>query len=279
MESVHQEWLKTNGYRLFTWYIQPSSPTAAVLLVHGLGEHSMRYQTWAKQFADAGFAFYCWDHVGHGQSSGQRGCVPNYEHLLQEVDFIINKFNRQIGSIPLVLYGHSMGGNIALNYAIRRPSKINLLVVTSPWLKLVSPLNPALKSLVKLLDLCLPFLPMNSGIRPEQVSHEMKVVQEYATDPLIHRRITPRLYLAMERAAEYAMNHSEQITIPTLLMHGSSDTLLSSMATSEIAAKMHHSTYVEWDELYHELHNETKSNEVFKTIVNWLNVKIAQYGV
>lgn len=279
MESVHQEWLKINGYRLFAWHIHPLSSKAAVLLVHGLGEHSMRYQAWAKKFADAGFAFYCWDHLGHGQSSGLRGYVPNYEQFLQEVDFILNRFDGQIGSIPVVLYGHSMGGNIALNYAVRRPSKINLLVVTSPWLKLVSPINPALKSLVKLLDLCLPFLPMNSGIRPEQVSHEIKVVQEYATDPLIHRRITPRLYLAMERAAEYAMNHAEQITIPTLLMHGGSDTLLSPVATSEIAAKMHHSTYVEWGELYHELHNEAKSNEVFNTIVNWLNVNIAQHGV
>jgi len=271
MEAVKQWWTTSRGNKLFAWHMLPvSQPKAIVLLVHGHGEHSWRYMHWAKQFSYNGYAFFSWDHIGHGMSDGQPGHIRRYEQLLLEVDLAITKIREQFPNLPIILYGHSMGGNIAINYAIRRDSNIKLLVATSPWIELTNPAPRYIKILSRIMYSVLPFYPFKSPIKPEQISHVEEEVGKYATDPLIHSRITPRLYTSIEVAGQYALKNANRIKIPALLMHGGDDSITLPDATRRLAGRIPNATYVEWPGLYHEIHNEAVRNEVFIQVKDWI---------
>lgn len=271
MEAVKQWWTTSRGYRLFAWHMLPvSQPKAVVLLVHGHGEHSWRYLHWAKLFAYCGYAFYSWDHVGHGMSDGQPGHIRRYERLLLEVDLAITKIREQFPDLPIILYGHSMGGNIALNYVIRRTSGVKLLIVTSPWIRLTNPNPHYIDMFLRAMNFIIPYYPYKSSVKPEAISHVAHEVRKYATDPLIHSRISPRLYISIKDAGEYALKNSTRIKIPVLLMHGGADAITSELATRAVADAIHSATYIEWPELFHELHNEVQRDEVFGRIKEWI---------
>ncbi|MGE0076902.1 MAG: lysophospholipase [Bacteroidales bacterium] len=272
MEPVKQWWITPRNRKLFAWHLLPvSQPKAVVLLVHGHGEHSWRYLHWAKRFAYCGYIFASWDHFGHGLSDGQRGHIRYYEQLLLEIDLAVTKIKAMFPNLPIVLYGHSMGGNIALNYAIRRSSPVKLLIVTSPWIELAKPVSKCIDVLSRIMNKVLPFYPIKSPIKPEEISHVDEVVEKYAMDPLIHGWITPRLLTSIVDAGKYALKNASRIKIPTLLMHGGADTITSVSATNRIASYIPSSTYVEWPNLFHEIHNESQQNEVFNQIKDWID--------
>lgn len=272
MEPVKQIWKTIRSREIFSWYILPvSKPQAVIMLVHGFGEYSWRYKQWAKKFAYNGFAFVSWDHYGHGISDGEQGNIRNYEQFMLEIDLAITKVSEQFPDIPIVLYGQDMGGNIAINYAIRRTSPIKLLVVTSPWIELTKPTTKVKQFFEMLLSIFLPGLSLKANISAKQMSHLNEEVLKYETDKLVHNCITPHLLTSLNKAGKYAMKNAGRIKIPTLLMHGTDDSITSCRATASIAEIINNATFVEWPGLYHELHNETKQNEVFINIKEWID--------
>lgn len=271
MEPIKQTWKTVRSREIFSWYIPSvSRPQAVILLVHDFGEYSWRYKQWAKKFAYNGFVFVSWDHYGHGISDGEPGNIKNYEQFLLEIDLAITKVSEQFPSLPIVLYGQGMGGNIALNYAIRRTSPISLLVITSPWLSIIVQLSKVKRIMLNLFSVFLPSITLKMPIKAEQLSHSEDAILKYNSDKLVHNTITPHLISIMSKASRYAIKNASKIRIPTLLMHGSADSLTSCNATNAIANTIRNATFVEWPDLYHELHNETKQNEVFMNIQEWL---------
>jgi len=275
MEPEKQVWQSSSGKKLFAWHLNPAdTPKAIILIVHGHGEHSLRYLSWANRFANQGFVVQSWDHVGHGQSEGRRGHVQYFEQLLLEIDLAITKITHHYPKLPIILYGHSMGGNIVLNYAINHPAKPSLLVVTSPWLRLTNPPSPVMEAISGLLNVIAPFVQIKSTVKPEQISQIPEEVEKYATDPLNHALITPRLYTSIGKSTNFICKNADEIRIPTLLMHGSADSITSHEATSNLSHKIPKATYIEWSDCYHELHHEAVANEVFDTILNWINEQL-----
>lgn len=271
MEPIKQTWKTSRNKEIFSWYIQPvSKPKAVILLVHGFGEYSWRYKHWANKFAYTGYAFVSWDHCGHGLSDGRPGFIRNYEQFLLEIDLAITKTKELFPDIPIILYGHSMGGNIAINYAIRRTSPISLLIITSPWLELANPLPKYQEILIVLLMILLPRVTLKAPIKAEQISHDEEEVTKYRTDKLIHGIITPKLLMSIKVAGKYAQKNANKIKIPTLLMHGNADSITSCKATMNMARLIPNATYLEWPSLFHELHKETKQNEIFMNISEWI---------
>ncbi|HNV52797.1 MAG TPA: alpha/beta hydrolase, partial [Tenuifilaceae bacterium] len=121
--------------------------------------------------------------------------------------------------------------------------------------------------------------PFKSPITPEQITHVDEEVRKYATDPLIHGRITPRLYTAITDAGKYALKNSHRIKIHALLMHGSADTVTSASATNKVSSSIPNATYIEWPELYHEIHNEEVKSEVFNQIKDWIEKQLKKNEV
>lgn len=275
MNPVELMWVTPRKHKLFVWHVAPeSTPKALILFVHGHGEHSKRYIHWAERFVNKGYAFLTWDHIGHGLSDGQRGHIHHYEQLLLEIDLAITKGNEFYPNIPVILYGHSMGGNIVINHAIRRCCRVNGMVVTSPWLKLAKPVSPFLDFVVSVLNYIAPFVPIKSSVSPIEISHLEEEVKKYQNDPLIHGKITPQLYVAIRRAGEYAMKYAKKIKTPMLLMHGESDQITQFEASKEIASKIDCCTFIPYPNMYHELHNETVRGLVFESTIRWIETVI-----
>ncbi|RPH30637.1 MAG: alpha/beta hydrolase [Bacteroidales bacterium] len=275
MNPVERLWVTPRHHKLFAWHVFPeSTPKALILLVHGHGEHSKRYLHWADRFVSNGYAFLTWDHIGHGHSDGQRGHIHHYEQLLLEIDLAVNKAKEYFPNTPIILYGHSMGGNIVLNHAIRRCCSVDGIIATSPWLRLTKQASPILETTVTVLNYIAHFIPFKSSVNPSEISHLEDEVAKYKEDKLIHNKITPRLYVSIRRAGLYVLKYAKRIKSPTLLMHGEADQITSFEATKEISTMISGCTFVSWPNMYHELHNETVRGLVFETILKWIDLNI-----
>ncbi len=126
-----------DGLQLFGQSWQPEDqPRAVICLVHGMGEHSGRYGHVADRLTQACYSVFAFDLRGHGKSPGPRGHTPSYEALLNDVNFFLNEVDKNFPELPLFLYGHSLGGNLVLNYVISRQPKLKGVIVTGPWLRL-----------------------------------------------------------------------------------------------------------------------------------------------
>ena len=261
-----------DGVELFVHACPSKEPPKAVIcLVHGHGEHIGRYNHLAARLNDADYTFIGFDHRGHGQSEGIRGHIPSYDALLDDIEIFLAEVAEDYPDSPIILYGHSMGGNLVLNYALRRNPKLKGIISTSPWLKLAFE-PPAIQVFMgKMMDKIYPAFIQTSGLDTAHLSHDPEVVRAYKNDPYIHDKISARLFVGMYESGLWALDHAAEFSLPLLLMHGSEDKITSAKASQEFAKKSGKNTTLKiWDGLYHETHNEPEQNEIFDKIINWL---------
>jgi alpha-beta hydrolase superfamily lysophospholipase len=266
----------SNGQVLRGMIQSPGENTKAViLLVHGLGEHIQRYIYWADLFKKEGIGFAGVDLPGHGRSEGRRGNIKSYVLLDNMIDILLNSCKKTFPGIPVYIYGHSLGGTIVLDYLLRKNPKVKGAIITAPWLRL-SFEPPRIKLiLASVMKNILPGLIQPSGLNANHLSHDETVVEKYRTDPLVHRKISVSLFHGSITAAKYSLAHASELKVPTLILHGSDDKILSPEGSREFAGKTSLADLKIWDGGYHELHNEPFKNEVFAYIINWINQKSA----
>ena len=266
--------LKT-GENIYAWHLSPHpSPLAVICLCHGWGEHSLRYKHWADNFAANGFGFFAWDHYGHGQSEGKQGHINEYGVFMEEIHLAMEKATMLFPNSPIVLYGHSMGGNIAINFALREFSPMSLLIATSPWLKLTKNSSGVMNLLVSFLNLVVPSLQIKAPVKAEDISHDPEIIESYRNDPLNHGKITPRLMHEMNMASQFAINNIERLKEPFLLIHGISDPITRYEESYKLSQRAPHCSFIPFKDMYHELHNETINKEVFRIINVWIRGNI-----
>ncbi|MHB1132608.1 MAG: alpha/beta hydrolase [Chloroflexota bacterium] len=255
----------------------PGSARGVICLVHGIGEHSGRWSHVGAAVAAAGFAVLAQDLRGHGRSAGRRGHTPSFEVLMDDIATLLSEAERRFPGLPRCLYGHSLGGNLVLNHALRRqhPTIVGV-IATGPWLRLAFE-PPAWKvTLAKLLNDLWPSFGMGNGLDRSALSRDPQVEHAYATDPLVHDRITTRLYVSCAAAGRWALEHAADMRVPTLLMHGGQDRLSSLTASRDFAAATNGACSLKvWDSLYHELHNEPEQQQVLAVVFDWINVLLA----
>jgi len=248
-----------------------------VCLVHGLGEHSGRYAPLAAALNAAGFAVHAFDLRGHGKSGGKRGHTPDYDALMNDIACLLNDAAKKFPAAPRFLYGHSLGGNLVLNYILRRPVEdLTGAVATGPWLRLAFE-PPAFKIwLARTVGRLLPALLQPSGLNVAHLSHDPEIVQAYVEDPLVHDRISSALFLGAYEAGLWALEHAADLTLPLLLMHGADDQLTSPEASEEFCRRAgERCTFKRWEGMYHEIHNEPQKAEVYRTVIAWLESRLA----
>ena len=173
-----------DGLSLFTQSWQPEDrPRAAICLVHGMGEHSGRYVHVADRLTKAGYVLFTFDLRGHGKSEGPRGHTPSYEALMQDISFLLEAANKQFPQLPYFLYGHSLGGNLVLNYVLRYKPQLKGVIVTGPWLRLAFE-PPVFKvTFGKVMNKIRPSFSQSSGLDTKALSHDSEVVHAYENDP------------------------------------------------------------------------------------------------
>ena len=254
------------------WTGEPSTspPWASVLLVHGLGEHSGRYEHVGEQMAAAGLDVHAYDLRGNGGSGGRRGHVDRWEQIHDDLAERVETVRAVAWKRPVVLYGHSMGGLVVLGYLLTDRPKPDLVVLSSPGLD--STLASWKKALASALSRVVPTLAIPNGVDGSTLSRDSAVAATLAADPLAAKASTARF--AAEGLAEQARCRREYagMTLPTLVLHGLDDGLVPPEA-SEILGSLPNVERRTYPGLRHELHNEPEGPAVVDEIIDWIRAQ------
>ena len=262
----------SNGQVLRGFIQSPGENARAVILfVHGLGEHINRYNDWAGLFNKEGIVFTGVDLPGHGRSDGRRGHIKSFSLLHEMIDILVESSRKTFPNVPIFIYGHSMGGGIVLDYLLRKNPKIKGAIVTGPYLRLAFEPPKFKIILAAIMKNILPGLTQPTRLNASHISHDEAVVEKYKTDPLVHGMISVNLFYELAAAAKHSFLHASELTIPTLVIHGGDDLIISPEGSREFAGKTSLAELKIWERSYHELHNESFKNEVFVFIMNWMN--------
>jgi acylglycerol lipase len=269
LELFHRWW---RGERADT-----DPPTAVVVLVHGAGEHSGRYEHVAERLVGDGYAVHALDHRGHGRSQGPRALIDRVDHAVTDLNALVSAAvqHESAASIPVVMVGHSMGAMIALRYAGHHQHRLDGLALSGALASIEA--SRGLRIVGRAISSVAPKLGL-IAIDSSLISRDPAVVEAYRTDPLVHRGKLPA-----RTAAEIAdtvagfPGRVHEITIPTLIMYGTEDRLCppagSEMLGERIGAA--DKRVIPYDGLYHEIFNEPERDAVLSDLSEWLGTRVA----
>ena len=249
------------------WAVE--DPRAAVLLVHGMAEHSGRYEHVGEQFAAAGFDTLAFDLRGHGETQGTRGHVTSFSEFLDDVEELLAE-RRTLG-VPVVLVGHSLGGLIATTYAVSDRPDPDLLVLSAPALAAEMP--GWQRAAASVLGSVLPTLAIPNDFDGELLSRDEAVGEAYRDDPLRVRKATARFGKEVFTTMPATTARVAEITVPTYVLHGSADRLIPPSASAGFDT-VASATRVVHEGLRHECLNEPERDEVIAGLVGWLDTQL-----
>lgn len=278
MKTFESGWQNSEGIRFFVRGWEPDKRLkAVVVLVHGHGEHTGRYAHVGQAFAASGYALVGFDLRGHGRSGGPRGHTPDYERLLDDLTDFLTQMKVRYPKKPVFLYGHSLGGNLVLNFVLRRKPKVQGVIATAAWLQTTFKLPAARLAVARALNRILPSFTEATGLETAALSHDVRVVEAYVHDPLVHSRISVRLFSGISESGVWAAEHAANFPIPLLLMHGTADRIISPGAARAFAERAGKKvTWRGWEGWYHEIHNEPQGTRVLKVMTGWMDARLRE---
>ncbi|WP_224483051.1 alpha/beta hydrolase [Robertkochia aurantiaca] len=264
--------LKCHKRKIFGQYWYDDDPRVLVILVHGMGEHSGRYSHFVvPELVAAGCAVIGFDHFGHGHSEGKRGVNPGYNAVLDSVAKVMKKGRSVFPEIPVLLYGHSMGGNVVLGYMLEREHDLQGVIATSPFLKLAYKPSGVKMFAGKMLGKLLPEMTMSSGLDPNMISRDKEEVRQYLEDPLVHERASASYVFPFLEMGEKILEKAEEIRTPVFLAHGTGDGITSWEASKALAERSDLVNLKLYDQGYHELHNDLVKEELMNDLTTWID--------
>lgn len=267
--------------RGYSWHVD--NPEKVVCIVHGIGEYGGRYDRVATKFADNGIATLSMDLRGHGDSINRKGhCAPRKE-VLGDVSNLLLYAQKQYPGKDIILYGHSMGGNITLDYRSRGefndiPCKY---LISAPWVRLVNPVRGPAYAIVKAMSKIAPAFAVGSTVDEAKLGHP-ESVKPYNSNPMVHNRISFlcaidgfETGLALEKGENE--DNGRSASIPTMIMHGTDDMICDIAGTRKVVKNLKNKgdnvDFIEWQGLYHEIHNgnaETRGDEVIERMIRFI---------
>lgn len=252
-------------------------PTAVVVLVHGAGEHSGRYEHVAERFVDDGYAVYALDHRGHGRSPGPRALIDRVDHAVTDLNALVSVAvqHESAASIPVLMVGHSMGAMIALRYACVHQHRLGGLALSGALASIEA--SRALRIVGRAISAITPTVGLIS-IDSSLISRDPTVVEAYRSDPLVHHgKLPARTAAEIADTVAGLPGRVHEITIPTLIMYGTDDRLCppagSEMLGERIGAA--ESRVIPYEGLYHEIFNEPEREAVLSDLSGWLAARVA----
>lgn len=274
MKNTILNWKSNDGLDIFgqKWENETAAPKAVICLVHGFGEHSSRFEHVAQFFTDNNYAVIAYDHRGHGRSGGKRGHFPSYDEFINDVENLVKQAEINFPNLPKIVYGHSMGGNVVANYAIKRNPKIAGIILSSPFFNTAFQ-PPAIKLAAgRLMRNLIPSFSLPSGLDVNAISRDKEVVKKYSNDPLVFDSISSKMGIELIEFGQEAIENASKLKLPTLVFHGTADQLTSFDATKQFVANAGSNvTFIPYEGLYHECHNEPEKELVLKNILIWCN--------
>ncbi len=247
---------------------------AALIILHGMGEHGGRYQPVAEYLTATGVTSYVLDLRGFGKSGGHRAYARHFSDFHKDLNAICQLARQTSPKTPLFVLGHSFGGLIASSYSVLpAKEKIQGLILSSPLCGIAIPV-PAWKRYLGLgMAFLFPTYAQGSGVNPALLTHDTEIQKEYAKDSLIYHRITAGLYKELCGALAQADSTATKLTVPTLLLQAGEDFIVSKKASIDFYHKISSSDkeLEVYEGFYHEILNEVQRSQVFSRIAAWLS--------
>ena len=260
-----------DGLKLRTLRWLAAVPTRAhLLLVHGIAEHAGRHSHVASRLASAGIETHAYDLRGFGLSDGRRAYVERWSLYHDDLEDQLVAISAAAGGLPVILYGHSMGGLIALGYVLADPPRPlpDLLVLSAPAIASVGGWRRALAAV---LGRALPRLEIANRLPPGGLSHDPQVEVAYRSDPLNAHRTTTRLGMELFREQARVQARLSQIgalPAPTYVLHGTADAIVPVWASASLEGRENVRRRV-YPGLRHETHNEPEAEAVIGDTIAW----------
>ena len=262
------------GKKLYyhTWSVE--KPRARVIIVHGFAEHCLRYDRFAQKLNEIGLEVVGYDQQGHGRSEGSRAYTPSFNLSVENLELLVNHLS---DTLPTFLFGHSMGGLLAVMYCIDKNSKhLSGLITSGALLKLDEEIPALLLHIVPILSYLFPKLP-TQPIEKKYVTSSESELKKYMEDPLIYRGgVKARVAYEMIRNVNYVRSKFGQVELPILVLHGDSDKLVNPAGSIQLYEK---SSSVDkslqlYEGFYHEILNEPNSELAINDIREWVNTRL-----
>jgi alpha-beta hydrolase superfamily lysophospholipase len=271
---MKHDWGNFSGVGNINLYYQSWHPNdktqAIVVIVHGLGGHSGIFNNLVQFLCDRAIAVYSFDLRGHGRSGGQRGYINNWNEFRQDLRIFLQSIVTGERDLPLFLLGQSLGGTIALDYALHYPDNLQGAILLSPALKVS--ISPIKSLLGQIFSRFIPRFTLDTGFDLAAGSRDPEVVAAYPLDSLRHTKGTARLATEFYQTVDWIEVNAVKLQVPLLILHGGADRVTMPQSSRRLfeIIPLTDKELREYPESYHELHNDLNYQEVFTDIENWL---------
>ncbi len=261
----------SDGLGLFyqAW-LPDDAPKAAIVAIHGAGDHGSRFAWLAERLAGSGYAIYAPDLRGHGRSQGQRGFIRRWSEYDSDLRATIDHVRDQDGQAPLFLMGHSLGGLLVLEYATRRADGLAGVAAISPGLR---PQFPRWKvALARVLTKMMPRLRLDAGFDIDGLSRDLEVMREHHADTLRWSKGSIRLGTEVLDTVGWLFAHANELSVPVCLFHGTADRLVPPDGTRDFFARLGAADKQlrEYEGGYHIPWLDTNREELLADLQGWL---------
>ncbi|MCA1005235.1 alpha/beta hydrolase [Rhodococcus hoagii] len=277
MQHTESEFAGVHGTRIVYDVWRPDGPpTGILLLAHGLGEHARRYGHVVERLVGLGLVVYAPDHRGHGRSGGKRIELHDWSEFIDDLHQLSAIATAENPGLDRFLLGHSMGGAIALSYALDHQDELSGLILSAPAVDVVGGKPKIVVEIGKILGRFAPGIPVET-LDAKSVSRDPAVVAAYESDPLVHHgKVKAGIARGMILAAESFPARLPSLTLPVLLLHGTEDHLADISGSRMIAAHAGSKdlTLKTYDGLFHEVFNEPEQEKVLDDLVDWLRPRL-----
>ena len=257
--------------RTYEWPAAGSA-RAHLLLIHGIAEHAGRYPHVASRLAIAGITTHAYDQRGFGGSGGHRAYVDRWSQYHDDLEDQLAAARTRSSGLPVVLYGHSMGGLIALGYVLADPQRPlpDLLVLSAPAIDAVVPRWK--RTVADLLASLAPRFAIANTFPKGALTSDAAVEAAYLADPIAVHRTTARLGVALfgeQDRVQRALVRGEPLPIPTYILHGADDPIVPEWASRSLEGRPNVTRRV-YPGLHHETHNEPSGPAVIDDTTRWI---------
>ncbi|MEV0945557.1 lysophospholipase [Rhodococcus sp. NPDC049939] len=277
MHHTEEEFNGVQGTRIVYDVWRPEGPpTGILLLAHGIGEHARRYDHVVDRLVGLGLVVYAPDHRGHGRSGGKRIELRDWSEFIDDLHRLSAIAAAQNPGLPRFLLGHSMGGAIALTYALDHGEELEGLILSAPAIELVTKKPKFVIELGKIVGRFAPGIPVET-LDVKAVCRDPAVVAAYESDPLVyHGKVKAGIARGLVIAAESFPERVPSLTMPTLVLHGTDDRVVDISGSRMIAerAGTQDMTLKTYDGLFHEVFNEPEQEKVLDDLVDWLRPRL-----
>ena len=272
MQDYKEFEIQSDGATLRGWSRGAGSEPRGVAILHGLGDHAGRYADFGRALAARGFAAQALDLPGHGKSTGRRGHVDSWDEYRRAVSAWMDRARGEQPDRRWSILGQSMGALVALDWTLDHPDRVDRLILCAPPFQLV--IRPSMLK-VRAAQFLVRFWPgfsQGNMILPSMLSHDPEIVRAHMEDPLVHYRISARLFFELQASRAAAARRARELKHPTLLLHGGADPIADATGSARWARATPDAivTLRLYPGLYHEPLAETDRAQIISSLIDWL---------